>query len=105
MTFDYHDTHTSVHDGSSAMLVSQEPFVLINEDGYAWLDDPGDWRSYVTETHVCKHCCHGIGQDENGTWVAPDAGFDVENGDGIWREICPDNDDHPNPPHEPEEQP
>lgn len=57
----------------------------------------------VEETHACRHCGHGIGKNPEGVWVAPDAGFDVEFGDGMWRDICPDNEDHPNPPHEPEE--
>lgn len=44
----------------------------------------------VTTTDTCRHCGHGI-TFKLDTWIAPDAGTDVENGDGIWRESCPDN--------------
>lgn len=71
------------------------------EEYRAIFDDEGQPHELVTETTACRHCGHGIGQDHDGTWVAPDAGFDVEGGDGIWRDICPDRDDEPNPPHEP----
>ena len=68
-------------------------------------DDDGQPQRYVEETHACKHCGHGIGHDPvEGRWVAPDAGFDREGGDGIWRETCPDNSDYPNPEHEPDEE-
>lgn len=51
---------------------------------------------------ICRHCQHEIVL-EDGTWVAPDAGTDVEYGDGIWRETCPDNHENRIAPHEPEE--
>lgn len=44
MEFHYQHTHMSNHDDSPAMAVSLNPLVLINEDGYAWLADPKDWR-------------------------------------------------------------
>lgn len=77
------------------------------ETGRPWQDfgddvDEDDVAGDEEETHVCRHCFHGIALVD-GTWVAPDAGTDREDGDGIWRDICPDNDEHPNPPHEPEE--
>ena len=55
---------------------------------------------------TCRHCGHGIVRIANRvdeTWYAPDAGYDRVNGDGIWLDICPDNDTFPNPPHEPQE--
>jgi hypothetical protein len=67
----------------------------------AVLDDEGQPHRYVEETTACRHCGHGIGRDPEEGWVAPDAGFDEEGGDGMWRTICPDNDEFPNPPHEP----
>lgn len=39
----YRHTHHSRIDGSPAMMVSSEPFTLMNEDGYEWQDDPADW--------------------------------------------------------------
>lgn len=59
-------------------------------------------RADVAETDTCQFCHHGIGWDPTDqTWVAPDAGTDIENGDGIWREYCPDNHTEPNAPHIP----
>lgn len=52
---------------------------------------------------VCRHCQHGIVRLTNGAWIAPDAGYDDIDGDGIWRETCPDNHDDRIAPHEPEE--
>lgn len=39
----YEHTHVSRFDGSPAMLVSQNPFILMNEEGYAWRDPESDW--------------------------------------------------------------
>lgn len=44
ITFDYRATHISVYDDSPAMMVSRNPFVLINEDGYIWRSNPDNWR-------------------------------------------------------------
>lgn len=44
MRFNYRHTHVSRGDGSPAMAISADPFVLINEDGHAWLADPKDWE-------------------------------------------------------------
>lgn len=41
---------------------------------------------------TCRHCGRAIIQDANGTWVDPEAGFDVEFGDGMWRETCEGHD-------------
>lgn len=59
----------------------------------------------TVETTACKHCGHGIGYNPVEGWVAPDAGFDREGGDGMWRDLCPDRDDEPNPPHVPDTHP
>jgi hypothetical protein len=67
-------------------------------------DDDGQPHRLVVETAACKHCGHGIGHDEEEGWVAPDAGFDVEGGDGIWRTTCPDNHEDRIAAHEPEDQ-
>jgi hypothetical protein len=56
--FTYRDTHVSKGDGSPAMLVSEDPFVLINEDGYTWLADPGDWEAIAVPVRS--------------TWAIPD---------------------------------
>ena len=42
--FEYKHTHASKRDGSPAMLVSKDPFRLVNEDGYEWTDDPDAWE-------------------------------------------------------------
>jgi hypothetical protein len=51
---------------------------------------------------VCKFCQHAIWHNDEDGWVAPDAGIH-EDGDGIWRESCPDNHESREAPHEPEE--
>lgn len=43
-TFNYLQTHISVRDGSTAMLVSETPFTLVNEDGFTWVDESSAWR-------------------------------------------------------------
>lgn len=67
----------------------------------AVFDDDGKPHRLVEETTTCRHCGHGIGHNTEEGWVAPDAGFDVEGGDGIWRDSCPDNHEDPAAPHEP----
>jgi hypothetical protein len=37
---------------------------------------------------TCRHCHRTIVQDADGRWIDPEAGYDDENGDGIWRETC-----------------
>lgn len=41
---DYKHTHVSTEDGSPAMLIHTGQFVLMNEDGYTWRDDPKYWE-------------------------------------------------------------
>jgi len=53
------------------------------------------------EPFECKHCGRTIYPIGDGTWVCPEAGTDVENGDGIWRETCENNDQERSAPHEP----
>lgn len=40
----YEHTHASKLDGSTAMLVEYDPFVLMNENGDTWEDNPDDWE-------------------------------------------------------------
>jgi hypothetical protein len=40
----YRHTHVSKEDGSPAMLVSASRFVLMNESGDKWFDDPEYWE-------------------------------------------------------------
>ena len=88
----YRATHWSIHDGSDAMeiVVPGNLFVLINEDGESWAADPADWRT-AEEMLECIHCGRSVVLDED-RWVDPYAGYDTENGDGIWREVCMDHD-------------
>lgn len=43
------------------------------------------------EQATCVHCQRHIVRIASG-WVCPEAGFDREFGDGIWRETCEDHD-------------
>jgi hypothetical protein len=42
----------------------------------------------IVETDTCRHCGRSIVNDPIDGWVDPEAGTDVENGDGMWRETC-----------------
>lgn len=86
-------------DGSTITLDSFD--TEIYDEYRAVFDDDGRPQRYVEETDACKRCGHGIGYDPVEGWVAPDAGFDREGGDGIWRDTCPDNHESPDAPHEP----
>lgn len=37
---------------------------------------------------TCRHCDRSIVLDDDGRWIDPEAGYDDENGDGMWRETC-----------------
>lgn len=103
---EYGDTDGSIH-----LFEDSEEIVMW--DSAEWVEDPslvyvianaikkGFEGTLVLDESDCRHCGHGIITLDGKLWVAPDAGFDTESGDGIWREICPDNEDFPNPPHEP----
>ena len=52
MPFKYKETHQSKRDGSPAMLVTQDPFVLINEDGYWWQDDATKWAAIEEDVNA-----------------------------------------------------
>lgn len=54
------------------------------------------------EGFPCKHCGHEVFHVKDEGWVAPDAGTDREGGDGMWRDVCPDNHTEPGAPHVPE---
>jgi hypothetical protein len=47
----YIETHVSVHDGSPAMMLTQDEIhiALMNEDGYTWIDRQADWRPIDTK--------------------------------------------------------
>jgi hypothetical protein len=44
------------------------------------------------EQAVCVHCQRRIVRTEVDGWMCPEAGYDVESGDGIWRLTCEDHD-------------
>lgn len=49
----------------------------------------------------CKHCGRTIYPTSEGVWIDPEAGYDDEDGDGIWRTTC-DKHDTFAAEHEPE---
>jgi hypothetical protein len=55
----------------------------------------------IAPSATCKHCHRRIVNNPDEGWVDPDAGFDVENGDGIWRATCEDNHEDRIAAHEP----
>ncbi len=44
---EYRATHYSKEDYSQAMQISisDDPFILMNEDGYEWEDNPSYWEA------------------------------------------------------------
>lgn len=46
----------------------------------------------IPETATCKHCGKTIWNDLDEGWVDFGAGYDDENGDGVWRTSCPEHD-------------
>lgn len=71
-------------------------------------DDTLDLLVRTAEGHLaqcepfeCKHCGRTIYPVQGGLWVCPEAGTDVEFGDGIWRETCEDNHEDRIAAHEP----
>ena len=40
----YRHTHVSVRDQSPAMQIGDDPLVLMNEEGYPWIAEPGLWE-------------------------------------------------------------
>ena len=52
--FDYRATHVSTLDQSTAMLVSDlgSLVVLVNEEGFAWSDDPRQWKPIGEDLRV-----------------------------------------------------
>lgn len=65
----YKDTHYSVNDGSTAMLVSEteDTITLVNEDGHQWTTSKAYWVTeevYFDTTGVtCYHCKAGTDED------------------------------------------
>lgn len=41
---------------------------------------------------TCRHCQRRIVLDRTEGWIDPEAGYDDENGDGIWRTTCDSHD-------------
>lgn len=83
-----------------------------NLDRRFWTDlerrpeyDDGDTIVYAepsTERATCRHCGRTIVKDATEGWIDPEAGYDDEDGDGIWRTTC-DSHDTFVAEHEPEE--
>lgn len=44
------------------------------------------------EQGTCRHCQRPIFKTRAGRWIDPEAGYDDEFGDGLWRETCDAND-------------
>lgn len=44
LAFKYRHTHAHVEDQSPAMLIHTGGFILMNEDGFTWRDDPEYWE-------------------------------------------------------------
>lgn len=89
--------------GTDCQVVSEDPdtsrsmVVLIDHN------DPN--HTGYDRAATCRHCGHGIvrlANRDDDQWIAPDAGYDSVDGDGIWRETCPDV-EWPATEHEPEE--
>lgn len=55
----------------------------------------------ATDHSTCLHCGRAILLTPAGRWIDPEAGYDDENGDGIWRETCQDNHEDRIAAHEP----
>lgn len=60
------------------------------------------WLESQPMTSRCKHCRRSI-ELVDGLWIDPEAGYDDEFGDGIWRETCDENHEDRVAAHEPEE--
>lgn len=83
-----------------------------DEDMRLWFD-LGDPRStqveadllieaFNKEKSTCRHCKREIVFDGSEGWIDPEAGYDDEDGDGIWRTTC-DAHDSFDADHEPQE--
>lgn len=58
------------------------------------------------KTATCRHCQRDVVKDPDEGWIDPEAGYDDEDGDGIWRTTCDSHDtfiaDHePEPDEDP----
>lgn len=51
-------------------------------------DDDGLPHELVETDRTCKHCGRAIGYSKEEGWIDPEAGYDDENGDGMWRTTC-----------------
>jgi len=57
--------------------------------------------SHIPRVIVCRHCGRTINLDPDEGWIDPSAGYDDEDGDGIWRVTCDENHDTITAEHEP----
>lgn len=55
----------------------------------------------VEPTSTCIHCDRAIVLDDEEGWIDPEAGYDDEDGDGIWRTTCDENHEDRIAAHEP----
>jgi hypothetical protein len=86
-----------------------EPFIVHMDDRVTvYANTNGSYGyCYVTAwltpaTSTCRHCGRPIVKDAEEGWIDPEAGYDDEDGDGIWRVTC-DRHDTFIAEHEPEE--
>ena len=57
---------------------------LNHDGGYTHF---ADQLAHQPETSTCRHCERRIVLSDEG-WIDPEAGYDDEDGDGIWRVTC-----------------
>jgi hypothetical protein len=81
------DAHVTVTDVTLDQTASYTPNEARALAG-ALLRAAGDAE---TVTSTCRHCDRTITL-HNGSWLCLEAGWDDENGDGMWRETCEDHD-------------
>lgn len=59
----YRETHQSIHDGSPAMEAFSTPelgiIVLVNEDGFSWIDPIKEWEPIGTPPSPSYCKCTG----------------------------------------------
>ena len=88
--------------GTDCQVVTEDPDP--STGGVLLIDHNDPSHTGIDSTTECRHCGHSIvslAYRADETWIAPDAGYDNETGDGIWRETCPDNHEDRIAAHEP----
>ncbi len=76
--------------------IARCPFRILAVEHY---NEDGTCRC---ETATCIHCERTIVNDPDEGWIDPEAGYDDEDGDGVWRTTC-DSHDTFDAVHEPDE--